>query len=174
MHTMRLWGERWHWWLLRTPEWLLSSDHSKSRCVNVESNRHQFDLPRTTLELSFFVSLLLIQQGRLDLLWLRNKAFWRSRYAADLFGPRYCFTTLWLLNCCWLTLTFQWLAIKARQRAHILIGALPIRSKSQESKMNGTTEVAALQNLPQSTSPSFCKNLFASRQSNSSLCKTST
>ena len=54
MHTMRLWSERWHWWLLRTPEWLLSSDHSKSRCVNVESNRHQFDLPRTTLELSFF------------------------------------------------------------------------------------------------------------------------
>ena len=59
MHTMRLWGERCHWRLLRTPEWLLSSDHSKSRCVNVESNHHQFDLPRTTLELSFFVSLLL-------------------------------------------------------------------------------------------------------------------
>ena len=119
-------------------------------------------------------SNVMIQQGRLDLLWLRNKVFWRSRYAADLFGPRYCFTTLWLLNCCWLTLTFQWLGITARQRAHILIGALPIRSKSQESKMNGTTEVAALQNLPQSTSPSFCKNLFASLQSNSSLCKTST
>ena len=77
-------------------------------------------------------SNVMIQQGRLDFLWLRNNAFWRSRYAADLFGPRYCFTTLWLLNCCWLTLTFQWLGITARQRAHILIGALPIRSKSQD------------------------------------------